>query len=165
MIRTIRQRSNFGFDKNRSALTAGFNAKFSEYHAAIALAALDTWSETRAAWMSVAGPYRRALAKSNCIDLQAGFGETWVSSTCIVTVDERVSAESQQALAAAGIETRLWWGKGAHRQPAMAAFPRAGLPVTEDLARSTFGLPIYPDLKFDQMQHVVTTLIAAASSA
>ena len=145
-------------------MTAGFNAKLSEYHSAIGLASLDLWSETRPAWMSVAGAYRQALAKSNHINLQAGFGETWVSSTCIVSVGEAVHARAQQALAAAGIETRLWWGNGAHNQPATAEFPRARLPATENLAKSTFGLPFYQDLKEDQVQHVVATLMAAVSS-
>jgi dTDP-4-amino-4,6-dideoxygalactose transaminase len=164
IVRSVRHRSNFGFDRTRTAATLGMNAKLSEYHAAVGLAALDAWRETRAAWMSVAGAYRRALAQSNCINLQPGFGETWVGSTCIVTVDERVSAKAQQALAASAIETRLWWGGGAHSQPAMAAFPRTGLPVTENLARSTIGLPFYPDLEQDQVRHIATTLIAAASS-
>ena len=145
-------------------MTAGVNAKLSEYHSAIGLASLDLWSETRAAWMSVAGAYRQALAKSNHINLQAGFGETWVSSTCIVSVGEGVHARAQQALATAGIETRLWWGNGAHNQPATGEFPRARLPATENLAKSTFGLPFYQDLQEDQVQHVVATLMAAVSS-
>jgi len=76
VIRSIRERSNFGFDGNRSALIAGVNAKLSEYHAAIGLASLDMWSETRTAWMSVAGTYRNAMKNSNSINLQPGFGET-----------------------------------------------------------------------------------------
>jgi dTDP-4-amino-4,6-dideoxygalactose transaminase len=163
IIAAIRQRSNFGFDKDRSAVAAGFNAKFSEYHAAIGLAALDMWSESRTAWMSVAAAYRQALANSNCINLQPGFGEAWVSSTCIVSVDQRVSAAAQRAFAAAGIETRLWWGRGAHSEPATAAFPRTPLPVTEDLAKSTFALPFYQDLREDQVRRIATTLVAAAS--
>ena len=164
IIGAIRQRSNFGFDRNRRAVMAGVNAKLSEYHSVIGLASLDLWSKTRAAWMSVAGSYRQALAKSNHINLQPGFGETWVSSTCIISVGAGVHAKVQQTLAAAGIETRLWWGNGAHSQPATAEFPRARLPVTENLARSTFGLPFYQDLQEDQVQHIVATLIAAASS-
>ena len=75
--------------------------------------------------MSVASAYRQAMAKSNSISLQPGFGETWVSSTCIVSVDEHVQLKALQTLAAVEIETRLWWGAGAHSQPATAEFPRA----------------------------------------
>jgi len=163
VIRNIRQRSNFGFAGTRSATVPAFNAKLSEYQAAIGLAALDMWGEARAEWMSVAATYRQALAKSNRVTLQPGFGETWVSSTCIVSVEERAHERAQQALAAAGVETRLWWGRGAHNQPATSAFPRTRLTVTEHLAGSTIGLPFYPDLQKDQVQQIVATLIAAAS--
>ncbi|HTV29774.1 MAG TPA: DegT/DnrJ/EryC1/StrS family aminotransferase [Xanthobacteraceae bacterium] len=163
LIRAVRQRSNFGFAADRSAALPGLNAKLSEYHAAIGLAALDMWSESRAAWMSVAGAYRNALAKSNRINLQPGFGETWVSSTCIVAVDVRVRDRALQALTTAGIDTRLWWGGGAHSQPATAGFPRAPVPVTEKLAKSTIGLPFYQGLANDQVRQIVTTLTAAVS--
>jgi dTDP-4-amino-4,6-dideoxygalactose transaminase len=164
IIRSIRQRSNFGFRGTRSAAMAAFNAKLSEYHAVIGLAALDMWKLSRTAWMSVANDYRRALAKSNCISLQPGFGEAWVSSTCVVSIDERVHAKSHQALADAGVDTRMWWGAGAHSQPATIAFPRASLSVTEHLARSTLGLPFYLDMRNEEVLHVVSALIHAASA-
>ena len=163
LIGSIRQRSNFGFDRDRSAAAAGANAKLSEYQAAVGLASLDMWSETRTAWMSVAGAYREIFANSNRVSFQPGFGKTWVSSTCVVSVDEGVNAKAQQALAAADIETRLWWGKGAHCQPATVVFPRARLQVTDNLAKSTIGLPLYQDLEPDQVRHIAATLIGAVS--
>lgn len=164
IVRSVRQRSNFGFLGARTAALPGMNAKLSEYHAAVGLAALEAWPQTRAAWMAVASAYRQELGRSNRISLQPGFGETWVSSTCIVTVDEEVSARIQERLAAAGIETRLWWGRGAHEQPAAADFPRARVPVTERLARATFGIPFYRDIEPDKIKHVTDSLIAAAST-
>jgi dTDP-4-amino-4,6-dideoxygalactose transaminase len=163
IVAAIRQRSNFGFNRNHNAEIAGLNAKLSEYHAAIGLASLDIWSEIRATWMSAAHMYREAFASSNRVNFQPGFGKTWVSSTCVVSVDQRVHAQAQQALATAGIETRLWWGKGAHDQPATATFPRARLQVTVNLAKSTFGLPLYQDLERDQAHYIAATLAAAVS--
>jgi dTDP-4-amino-4,6-dideoxygalactose transaminase len=163
VIGAIRRQSNFGLDHNRNAAVAGFNAKLSEYHAAVGLAALDAWRESRGAWVSAAAGYREAFANSNVVRLPPGFGETWVSSTLIVAVDRRVHAQALQALAAAAIETRLWWGSGAHAQPATAAFPRAALPTTEALATSTLGLPFYPDLASEQIRRIAATLTAAAS--
>jgi dTDP-4-amino-4,6-dideoxygalactose transaminase len=163
VIQNIRQRSNFGFDRHRNCVVAALNAKLSEYHAAVGLASLDAWNNTREEWMSVASAYRRAAAKSNGVNLQLGFGETWVSSTCIVSVEERVHANALRALAAVEIQTRLWWGNGAHRQPATAVFRGADLPVTESLARSAIGVPLYRDLQVDQVQRIVTTIDAVAS--
>jgi dTDP-4-amino-4,6-dideoxygalactose transaminase len=163
IVRSIRHRSNFGFAGSRVAATLGMNAKLSEYHAAIGLAALDTWPETRERWMAAARVYRNELKRSNQIGLQPGFGETWISSTCIVSVDEHASARMQDRLAAAEIDTRLWWGRGAHNQPAASHFPRTQLPVTERLGRETFGIPFYPDIEPHEIRSVTGILIAAAS--
>jgi len=164
IISDIRQRSNFGFKRTRSAELVAMNAKLSEYHSVIGLAALDMWSERRAAWMSVARTYRTALARSNSINLQPGFGETWVSSTCIVSVNPAVRAKAQDVLASCGIETRLWWGGGAHSHPATSGFARGPVSVTENLAQSTIGVPFYHDLQPEQIEHIVETLCAVASS-
>jgi dTDP-4-amino-4,6-dideoxygalactose transaminase len=163
ILRSVRHRSNFGFDGRRVAATLGMNAKLSEYHAAIGLAALDAWPETREGWMAAARVYRKELKRSNRISLQSGFGETWVSSTCIVSVDERASARMQDRLAAAEIETRLWWRRGAHNHPAAAHFPRTQLPMTERLGRETFGVPFYRDIESHEIRSVTGILIAEAS--
>ncbi len=163
IIRAIRMRTNFGFDHNRTALVPGMNAKLSEYHAAVGLASLDIWKQSRSAWLSVAGAYREAFAKSNRINLQPGFGRDWISSTCIVSVDERVRSDVQRELAAVGVETRLWWGEGAHKQPIFSAVRRTDLQATDAVARSTIGVPFYQELSKDQVQHVAHTIISVAS--
>jgi dTDP-4-amino-4,6-dideoxygalactose transaminase len=61
---------------------------------------------------------------------------------------------NERALVDAGVETRRWWGDGAHRHPATEMFPRAPLPVTEMLARSTIAVPFYRDLSALQIQTV-----------
>jgi dTDP-4-amino-4,6-dideoxygalactose transaminase len=162
-IRGVRERSNFGFHGGRNADMAAMNAKLSEYHAAVGLAALDTWSETRADWMAVAGYYRRVLAESNVINLQPGFGKDWVSSTCVVSIAERAHPRVQSELARAAIDTRMWWGSGLHRERATTHYPHNPLPVTENLAQSTLGLPLYRDLPERDIQYIVEAIIKAAS--
>jgi dTDP-4-amino-4,6-dideoxygalactose transaminase len=164
LIRGVRERSNFGFHGGRNAETAAMNAKLSEYHAAVGLAALDIWGEIRADWMAAAGHYRRALAESNSVNLQPGFGETWVSSTCVVSVTERAHAKVQSELASAGIDTRMWWGSGVHRERAVAHCRSGHLSATENLANSTLGLPLYRDLPEQDVQHIVTTMLRAVSA-
>ena len=162
LIRGVRRTSNFGLDPNRQATTAATNAKMSEYHAAVGHAALDEWAEARAAWMAVAGAYRRALAGSNRIRLQEGLGETWVSSTCVLRAADSAAIRIEGALAVAGIETRHWWGRGAHLHPATMQFPRGRLPVTETLAKVTFGVPIYRDLGLGEVGRIAEVILAAA---
>jgi dTDP-4-amino-4,6-dideoxygalactose transaminase len=141
--RAVRMRSNFGFDGTREAQAIAFNAKLSEYHAALGHAALDEWVEARAEWRDAADGYQSALRGSNRVRMQQGFGETWVSSTCLLGFAQPVADRIEQSLAGSGIETRRWWGNGAHAHPATASFPRAEMSVTEGLARSTLALPFY----------------------
>jgi dTDP-4-amino-4,6-dideoxygalactose transaminase len=54
----------------------------------------------------------------------------------------------------AGVETRRWWGDGAHAHRATAAFPRASLPATEALAASTLALPFFRDLTSQEIRRV-----------
>src|SRR3546814_2565438 len=61
-LANIRSRSNFGFQAGtRSAVRFGTNAKLSEYAAAVCLASLDGWAETRRDFVRVATDYRAAL--------------------------------------------------------------------------------------------------------
>jgi dTDP-4-amino-4,6-dideoxygalactose transaminase len=161
--RAVRMRSNFGFDGTRHAQATAFNAKLSEYHAAVGLAALDEWNETRAEWYEVADAYRRAFRGSNDIALQHGFGETWISSTCVLSFARSASAHIEQILTSHGIETRRWWGAGAHVHPATQSFPRTAVPATEALALSTLALPFYRGLGAAEISRVADIVLAIAA--
>lgn len=156
----IRGRSNFGFAGTREATMPAANAKLSEYHAAVGLAALDAWDETRDQWLTVARNYRRAVPASNQIGHQPGNGTDWIATTWVIDFLEADRVEA--ALANAGIETRRWWGRGAHLHKATAKFPRTSLPNTDALARSTLGLPFYHDLGSAQV-HQIADIVARSS--
>ena len=125
LAREVRMRANFGFYGSRHARAAAFNAKLSEYHAAVGHAALDEWTQARVEWNDAIDEYRRALNGSNCVSLQRGVGETWVSSTCMLGFNQPVADRIEQRLTRSDIETRRWWGAGAHMHPATASLPRA----------------------------------------
>lgn len=166
LIKRIKRAANFGFFGSRSAEVPGLNAKLSEYHAAVALASLDSWPEERAQWLQVARRLRGPLVEVGCA-LLPGWGEHWVSSTCVVRLPAGLSAEEATlALGLRGIVTRAWWGRGCHAQPAFAKCPRwppnGDLPVTERLAASTLGLPFYLDLPVGAEQRIATALHDAA---
>jgi dTDP-4-amino-4,6-dideoxygalactose transaminase len=162
--REVRMRANFGFHGSRQARTAAFNAKLSEYHAAVGHAALDGWERTRVEWGAAIDGYRRALNGSNRVSLQSGFGESWVGSTCVLGFDRPMADRIEQALACHDIETRRWWGAGVHTHPATASFPRASLPVTDTLASSTLAVPLYRDLDEASIGKVIEVVLAAAEA-
>ena len=103
--------------------------------------------------------YRRLLADDDSVRLQEGFGESWVSSVCLVQLDGDAE-ETAARLSQAGIDTRQWWGRGAHDHPSTRALPRAALPVTEWLARSTLGIPLFRGLQEAETKRVVAGLCA-----
>jgi dTDP-4-amino-4,6-dideoxygalactose transaminase len=161
LAKAVQVRANFGFVATREAATPAINAKLSEYHAAVGLAALDRWEETRQEWIAVAGEYRDFLPESNRLRFQEGFGQSWITSTCLVHFLSSNSAEAEAQLSEAGIETRRWWGQGAHAHPAMASFPRTALPATELLARSTLAVPFHPDLDRSDIQRISAIILDA----
>jgi dTDP-4-amino-4,6-dideoxygalactose transaminase len=161
LIKEIQTRANFGFSKGRTAVVPAMNAKLSEYHAAVGLAALDEWPHARAEWAAVAGAYRRALPESNRVRFQSGFGEGWVSSTCNLSFADDAAAQVERVLANARIDSRSWWGRGAHVHPATAACPRSPLPATERLLRSTVGVPLFRDMTAADVGRVTNCILAA----
>jgi dTDP-4-amino-4,6-dideoxygalactose transaminase len=87
-----------------------------------------------------------------------------VTSTCNLLLRGPDSGEAERALAEAGVETRRWWGDGAHLHPSTAGFPRRALPVTEMLAKSTISVPFYRDLDpahIDTVSAVVRAVVNA----
>jgi dTDP-4-amino-4,6-dideoxygalactose transaminase len=162
MAREVRMRANFGFHGSRQAQAVAFNAKLSEYHAAVGHAALDEWEQTRVEWSDAILGYRRALNGSNCVSLQRDFGESWVGSTCVLGFDRPIAARIEQSLASHDIETRRWWGTGIHTHPATASFPRASLAVTDALAGSTLAVPLYRDMGEASIGKVSGVVLAAA---
>jgi dTDP-4-amino-4,6-dideoxygalactose transaminase len=146
LITAIRQRSNFGFYGSRNAELVGGNAKMSEYHAAVGLAAMDSYAVDTGSFRSVVNAYRGCLAERCDISFQPAFGAGWIASTCVA----RFAGDDCRRIGAhlfdAGIDSRGWWGFGVHSQKAFADLPRLPLPVTELLAVETLGLPCYVDM-------------------
>jgi dTDP-4-amino-4,6-dideoxygalactose transaminase len=162
IVKSIAARSNFGFLGERRANAVGFNGKLSEYGAAVGLASLDAWPDKRAAVLRVTQLYRDALARVDKIRVSPGFGDGWVSSTCNVAFDRPVADAAIGALAEAGIDSRQWWSKGCHREPAFAAYPCGDLSVTDDLGRRVLGLPFYEAVGAPEIARIAAAVAAAA---
>ena len=149
---------NFGFLDSREALVAGFNGKMSEYHAAVGLAALDAWPQTRAGFLAAAQAYRSAAQRSGLggrIIAETGWASNYVLYRAETAAE---AAAAQQSLAQANIDFRLWYGVGCHAHPAYAEFPRDPLPVTEDVAPRIIGLPVAVDLAEESVENIVAVL-------
>lgn len=161
LIQDIRQRSNFGFNGARNAEVTAFNAKMSEYHAAVGLASMDHYAGEIARFRAVALAYRRYLADHADIRFQPGFGTAWCGSVIVA----RFIGSDQTGIAARlqenGVDSRLWWGKGVHRQTAFEQLDRLPLPATELLGRETLGLPFFADMADEDVARVCNLIDSA----
>jgi dTDP-4-amino-4,6-dideoxygalactose transaminase len=154
---------NFGFQGTRHAMLAALNAKMSEYHAAVALASLASWSENRQRHVRIMDWYRRGVARLDGVPLQPNYGHGWVSGTTSVVLPRGARESVLGNLQVSGIETRQWWGEGCHTQPAFVDCPRGALPVTEDLGARVIGLPHFPEMQKQDVDTVLDSVSATIS--
>jgi dTDP-4-amino-4,6-dideoxygalactose transaminase len=155
LMKRVRSRAQFGFLGSRESRLPGVNSKLSEYAAAVGLAGLDTWQETRDRWDRVTQAYIAMLPDR--LALTPRFGQSWVASTLTLLWPEDASDVAEQ-LAARGIATLSWWGPGCHMQPAYNALPAEPLPVTSLYARRAVGVPFWQDLSEAQIATVCRAL-------
>jgi dTDP-4-amino-4,6-dideoxygalactose transaminase len=158
-IDEIQKRANFGFWYSREATAESFNAKMSEYAAAVGLAALDHWTTTRADFARVASAYLSGFSNQTDVTLQEKFGRSWVASTVVISA--RIGAETAMcALNANSIGSRRWWGGGLHRHRAFANFPRHHTKNTDALVEMAIGLPCWRDLPMVEITRICELVLS-----
>lgn len=152
----IRDLARLGLSAERTMAQAGMNAKLSEYAAAVGLAAFDEWPQRRARLLRLRETYAASLEKNGA--RVRPWLPQGLSSTFMVRLPGPIAEETEAALRDCGIETRRWWHRGCHRQPAFAAAPQRSLPTTDALVESVLGLPFYDDLTTANVERVSETL-------
>lgn len=171
----VRQLSNFGINLEADgelplgALAAvGSNAKMSEYHAAVALAALGTWDEhalqRRSLYATLFAELNAALPGRLRWQCGGPDGAPQVPTLLCMRVGSLANRQAlEQACAAAGIGTRRWY------QPLlndMAAIIAAGgivldAPVAQSLSQDLIGLPFFWGMTPSQCSRVVQVVAQA----
>jgi dTDP-4-amino-4,6-dideoxygalactose transaminase len=148
-IERVRCLSNFGIDPADAKVhQAGTNAKLSEYHAAVGLAALARWPRRAALRRSLEAEYRQSLqALSSGIEFQRRAEEGAYASFCVLLPPSADPARVASRLAAEGIETRRWYYPPLHLHPAFADARIAGtLDATTRIGSRLLGLPFHLEL-------------------
>jgi dTDP-4-amino-4,6-dideoxygalactose transaminase len=153
----VRRLSNFGIDLDRGSqvFVAGENGKLSEYHAAVAHAALDQWPVVVERRRAVQARYQYVL-QQHC----PGLGmqrrpENGIYPILVSLLPAGLQArELQPELLSRGIETRQWYCPTLDRHPAFAGSAAGPLPVSHELAERLLGLPFFIDIDETQMQRV-----------
>lgn len=129
----------------------GVNSRLDEVQAAVLrvkLPHLDSWNEAR---RSHAARYNEVLSWLP-VQLPTLAGEDHVFHLYVIRTPHR--DELREYLALHGIGTGVHYPVPCHRQPACAAFGSADLPATEAVVDEILSLPMFPELRADEIDHI-----------
>ena len=121
------------------------------------LALLDGWNERR---RTLARIYHDGLCDSAARLPIEREDRVHVYHLFVIRVPERGRLRAK--LFAAGIETLVHYPRAVHSHQAYRNLSRPGLDVSERLAREVLSLPLYPDLRDDEAEAVVRSILVAA---
>src|SRR5262249_8694993 len=144
-----------GSTKKYFSVEQGWNSRLDELQAAILrvkLRHLDEWSSGRRA---VAAQYDQLLAGLSQVITPArnGFGDH-VFHQYTVRVPQR--DDVQKKLAAMGVTTMVYYPTAIHLQPIYGSMGHSegALPVTEEACEQVLSLPMFPELRPEQIEYV-----------
>ena len=155
----FKQWSNFGLQDDGQCGLRGSNAKMPEVSAAYALASLDAWPLEQAEWNTAQETMTRALTGVSGVS----HGNAPITSNPYWIAHFESAAARDAAissLSSHGVEVRRWW-KALHSMPAFAECSRGDVTVSEHLARTTLGLPMFRGLRISDAERVRVALLAA----
>ena len=158
MAERVRKRSNFGFESGRVRYP-GTNAKMSEYHSAVGLAALSEWPKSRRRRELIYDTYAACLNRPELRPVLSIATLSSASPTFSIHLHAGADDEKIEFLLARGVETRRWYWPPLHRHPAFRRCRRASeLRVTEKLAGTLLGLPFHIRLGREEIDRVADAL-------
>lgn len=153
----LRQQTNFGIyaedNPDKVSTIWGTNAKLSEYHAAVALAAFDAFD--RDAWVQLDLWYRKYLP--SCVIQQLRPIGTYPVLAVRLPSECDPSIVKSEMLKL-GIETRRWYWPPLHEHTMIRLEGVLNLPVTEMLSNSLLGLPWHLFLTEEDVIRVCSVL-------
>jgi dTDP-4-amino-4,6-dideoxygalactose transaminase len=157
---TLRLLRDWGQLGKYNHVLAGFNYRMEAVQAAllaVKLPHLEGWTQARrrrAAW------YGELLRDAGIGLPRETPGTRHVFHAYAIELPDRGGA--QQRLARAGIAAGIHYPVPVHLQPAYASlgYRRGDFPVAERFARSTLSLPLYPELRSEQIERVADRLCA-----
>lgn len=173
--RRVRQASNFGIDPSTvDEVTAGStgllrqegtNAKLSEYHAAVGLAALARWEDKASRRTALHKEYVRALNRDcPAVSLQTRAENGVYSIFPVCLPDFAKAVDAYRMLEARGIGTRRWYCPPLHMHPSFSHLPTGGeLDVCSMLGERLLALPFHLHLRSGDVQQVVSALAECLS--
>jgi dTDP-3-amino-3,4,6-trideoxy-alpha-D-glucose transaminase len=154
-LRLLRQ---YGQSERYRHVAAGVNSRLDEVQAAVLrtrLPHLARWTERRA---EIAGMYTEALADTAVRSLTRLEGRNHVFHLFVVDAPDRNRLEAH--LDEAGIQTLIHYPTPIHRHPPYERLANGPVPlsVSERFCDRILSLPLYPELRDDEIERIVGAL-------
>lgn len=160
LAENIQMLRNHGSRERYYHAVVGYNSRLDDMQATILrtkMKYIDTYNRLR---RENAGHYSSRLDGSGVtVPFVSGDG-THVFHQYTIRVKNR--EKIQKALTAQGIASAIYYPVPLHQQEVFAAdCAGVSLPVTEQVAKEVLSLPMYPELKEEQIDTICRTLLAA----
>ncbi|MGH2705917.1 MAG: DegT/DnrJ/EryC1/StrS family aminotransferase [Actinomycetota bacterium] len=159
LARRVRLLARHGAVRPHEHLIAGTNSRLDELQAAllsVKLRRLDAWIEAR---RRIAAAYHEGLRGANGVTLpEPDPGYAYHQYTVRVPGGRRDTI--RRKLRQRGIETAIYYPTPLHMQPALASlgYEAGSFPAAEAAAAEVLSLPMFPELRADEIEEVVSTL-------
>ena len=153
-LRALRQ---YGWNAQRESETSGLNSRMDEIQAAILLLKLPQFPRQLRRRRAIANRYLSAIEDSPEVDFPGTLpGHAHAFHLFVVESDTR--DELAASLGSCGVATARHYPSPVHRQPAYRNLARDGLAETERLYRRMLTIPLYPELKDEEIDIVCDAL-------
>ena len=154
--------ANFGFGSDGKVLARGFNAKLTEFAAAIGIRQFERFDgelESRRRTMS---RYAAELASSGYVS-PANIQNSAVCFGSLVAPSAEARHRALLALDELSVDARCYYAPPLHRHPYFDGVGRRGaLPVTEDICARVVSVPVHPHMDDDAVGAVIAGLARGA---
>jgi dTDP-4-amino-4,6-dideoxygalactose transaminase len=149
---------NFGFFNSRQCMSASFNGKMSEYHAAIGLAELDAWPNKLIKLRRAIQLYQKAEQDFRLDGRLFIYPKTDFNYPLFFSTSLNESRRLQKVLARERIGFRLWYGGGIREHPYFRNAPGDQLTICKNLGSRLLGLPMAIDLNWQEVCKIIGTI-------
>jgi dTDP-4-amino-4,6-dideoxygalactose transaminase len=162
-IERFRRWTNFSFDDQRVSISAGTNAKLSEYNCAVALASLDCMETSKTHWKHL---NLKAIEISNefGINIESTLAHLTPSTYWNIYMDSPTQRDRlEKFLESKNVQTKRWWSQPCHHMPVFNDFSREPLDKTEQLSSVYTALPLHlflEDEHFEKISNALETFAA-----
>ncbi len=150
----IRMLRDYGQKEKYHHLVKGYNSRLDTLQAAILrvkLKKLDEWNKKR---MEAAEQYHQLLKKEDIVLPEIAPDRTHVFHLYVIRIKRRDHA--RKFLEKNGISTGIHYPIPIHLQPSFKeiGYKEESFPVTETYSKEVLSLPLYPEIKREQIEYV-----------